>query len=822
VGETQHPPLPLSFNSSLKADFQGSQVTSDSGPNPIREPDPMEIARGNPTDWIRYSLAAIALLYAFFAGLKTVADFDLGWQLATGRYILQHHVIPSADVFSYTAHGSPWIYPPFSGAFFYLLFLAGGYSALSWLGAAATVATVALILRQGSRPAAVLAIIAVPTIAFRAIPRSELFTTVLFAAFAVILWRHYEGRRTWLWCLPLLMLAWVNLHTGFVAGIALMGAYGSVELCDLPFPSRRSGAVIKLRRAFPWLGGSLVATLANPWGWRIYQAIAKQDAASQLHSDFIGEWSGVHFSSAVWSQALSWRDPAGSDWWLLAAAFFAILVTLARKEIGPAIVLAFGAYGALAHLRFQAIFAILVCVIGGSIFSRAARSRARLSPSEASEALRIGSTQRVSKQRVGAWVLASLLALLAGGRIFDLITDRYYLWSGQISLFGAGPSWWYPERAASFLLREHLPGNAFGDYNLGGYLTWRIGPEYLDYFDGRFLPFGNDLFARHRTLMSLPLDSPEWAREADDRNIQTVIFSAARFGGLGNIPLPADCQSRSWTPVYLDDVAAIFVRNRPENAALIHRLGIQCANAAFVPPAIASSSSSRRAMAERFQFLMNAASIEYVLSRDAEAAAAISQAQSLFPEDPDLHLLKAQLAQAHNQPVDAEREYRISLRLRPTDAAWFALAQLYASQRRYTEALPCVLESVALSQQDFDRYRSLGRLYLLMGQPRNALSAFEKALRKSPYHDGARELGIEFDARVSEGEATAYQQLGDSDRAVAAQLQAVHLTPSNGDRWKVLGNLYESAGRPAQAEESRRRAAALQLPPSAESPAAHP
>ncbi len=93
--------------------------------------DPQTLPESNSSDWVRYSLAAIALVYAFFAGLKTVADFDLGWQLATGRYILQHLVIPSADVFSYTAHGNPWMYPPFSGMIFYLLFLVGGYTALS-------------------------------------------------------------------------------------------------------------------------------------------------------------------------------------------------------------------------------------------------------------------------------------------------------------------------------------------------------------------------------------------------------------------------------------------------------------------------------------------------------------------------------------------------------------------------------------------------------------------------------------------------------------------------------------------------------------------
>jgi len=33
--------------------------------------------------------AVLALAYAVFAGLHTVDDFDTGWQIATGRYIIQ-------------------------------------------------------------------------------------------------------------------------------------------------------------------------------------------------------------------------------------------------------------------------------------------------------------------------------------------------------------------------------------------------------------------------------------------------------------------------------------------------------------------------------------------------------------------------------------------------------------------------------------------------------------------------------------------------------------------------------------------------------------
>src|SRR5947209_9001564 len=114
------------------------------------------------TGWL---VTAAALLYALLAGLHTLQDFDLWWQLASGRWVLQHRQIFSTDIFSYTAHGAPWIYPVLSGIAFYLTYLAGGYALLSWLGAAACSGTVALLLHRDNIASLVLAIIAVPLIA---------------------------------------------------------------------------------------------------------------------------------------------------------------------------------------------------------------------------------------------------------------------------------------------------------------------------------------------------------------------------------------------------------------------------------------------------------------------------------------------------------------------------------------------------------------------------------------------------------------------------------------------------------------------------------
>jgi hypothetical protein len=73
-------------------------------------------------------LRITAIAYGFLAGFRTLTEYDLGWQLATARWIVEHYQIPSTDVFSYTAFGNPWIYPIGAGLIFYGLYLVGSIS----------------------------------------------------------------------------------------------------------------------------------------------------------------------------------------------------------------------------------------------------------------------------------------------------------------------------------------------------------------------------------------------------------------------------------------------------------------------------------------------------------------------------------------------------------------------------------------------------------------------------------------------------------------------------------------------------------------------
>jgi tetratricopeptide (TPR) repeat protein len=476
---------------------------------------------------------------------------------------------------------------------------------------------------------------------------------------------------------------------------------------------------------------------------------------------------------------------------------------------GPAVLLAGLLYESIQHIRFQAIFAVLVVVLGSSLLPRLAELfSVRLATMPDSQEPQTSPSASPLSRASGVAIVV-LFAVFAGVRSYDLVSNRYYLESGQLHFFGPGESWWFPERAMTFLEREHLPANLFHDYNLGSFLTWRVGAQYPDFADGRFIPFAGAVFAEQKMLLATPPDSALWQEAGNRWNINSIVFSLSRYAGLGSSPLDDYCHSTKWKPVYLDDVSILFVRNRPEAAELLSRLAVRCDTAHFTPPP-AAFGNSWRARAERFNFLMNSASIYYLLSRDRDAFSALQEAAQLFPENSNLHLVTAQLFQSNNKLAEAEQEYLRAMRTQPGDAAWFALARLYNTQHRYPEAVHCIKEAIAYSQVPYDRFRSLGHVYQSMNQPQDALAAYDRAERASPFRNDTTDLGKTFNAHLAEDRARAYRALTDLPHAVAQQELAVRLLPQDSSAWLTLAELYEAQGNSIGAAAARQHAATLQ------------
>ncbi|MGC2109764.1 MAG: tetratricopeptide repeat protein [Candidatus Korobacteraceae bacterium] len=742
-------------------------------------------------------LATVALVYAFLAGLRLVSDSDLGWQLATGRWVAQHHRIFSTDVFSYTAAGRPWIYPVGSGLLFYWAYLLGGYAVISWIGAAACVGTVALLLRRGSAFSAAIAIVAIPLIAARTIPRSDMFTVVLFAAFLSLLWQHYETNRAPLWCLPLLMLAWVNLHLGFIAGLGLIVAFVGLDILEMLFSgTRRREAIQRLKQAIPWFIGTAAATLANPWGWGIYRAIVRQNRAMALHSQRIAEWASARWSWSAPLNTLSPRDPKNTFTFLLAIVVIAAVLAVLQRRPGAAILLAGAMYATVRYLRMEALAACIVIVVGGAVLSAAVPPIRSWFPNA-----RIRS--------IAAATAVILLVALAVVRSGDLVTNRYYLASGSESIFGAGLSWWFPQHAAEFVERENLPGEIYNTYDDGGYLLWKLGPKYRDYFDGRAIPFGTERFEREGQLLAAPIDSLVWLEEADRFSINTLIlpFASSEFT---YDQLKDFCSSTKWRPVYLDDVAMVMVRRKPETEDLIQRFEVSCPIAPLPGETLDHS-------AVGFQKWLNTAYMLQALDRTSEALAASDKALAIFPDSPRLRWVRSNLLYERGRRAEAEQEWLAELALTPGDASLRSrLAELYEEQGRISEATQQLQKAIQMASNPAVKPGALvrlARLYLTSGQPKMALQALDEAAQSASPEMliTTKGRGLKFD--IAQGRAAAWRALGDMQKATTFEEEAVQLDPNAADAWNHLAKMYQQQGRTADQQRAQTKADALRMSP---------
>jgi tetratricopeptide (TPR) repeat protein len=723
------------------------QLKNSMARKPLPEGSPW---RGSGTPHVATVICIVALIYAWIAGLRTIADHDLGWQLATGRWIAQHDSIPSTDVLSFTAHGQPWIYPAVSQLLLYFSYAAGGYSLLSWLGAAVCVGTIAVLLRRGRTLTALLALIAVPLIAARTAPRAELFTVVLSAVFLSILWHYHHSGVGKLWLLPILMCLWTNLHLGFIAGLALCLAYLALELGEVAVPSLWPDALKRLRRAAPWLAATAAATLLNPWGPRIYVAIARQNDVLSTHTNWVREWSGLRIAPLKLLEIFNWREPNSAVWWLLIVGVSAAFLAACRRKFASALLLVASVYIVIRSSRMEALFACMVVIVGSSIVA---------------DSIALGWVRRlrdrfefVAAPRAKAVPVLYLcvVILFVAVRANDLVTDRYYLKTPQqFSTFGPGPAFWYPTEAAAFLLREHLPGNIFNDYNSGGFVVWALSPSYPDYIDGRAIPFGNSLLLHSMELGNQTLDAPAWQSEADARNLNTVFVSTDYEMSPLN-QLRADCTSQQWRPVYLDTHAAIFVRVKVETAALVARLQIDCSNVRFDhPPPV----TGMRGRADAFRYSVNAAYILLTLGRPSEALDAAERAGRIFPESASLHFVRGFTLLNLGRWQEAEQDLQVASELGSDDAA-LALAAQYEQRGRYREEARVLSRAAQKSDRPYFLYMRLGYAQLALRDPQQALMSFARAEDESPFVGEAVTLGANFRTQLENGRRLAQKELG--------------------------------------------------------------
>jgi hypothetical protein len=445
-------------------------------------------------------------------------DPDIWWHLRTGEWILQHHAVPHVDLFSASFAGKPW--QAYSWLFeLIVLKLFQSLGAVGILGYSAgmvlaiTVAMRHLVKRLQSDFSIIILLTFATcfSLAHLFTPRPWLFTILFFILeLDILMQARRTGRLRELLWLPLIFALWSNFHIQFIDGLVVMALAVGESVVT------RWGIGEKTRLRAPWaaaaLVGSIVATLANPYGWNIYRVA--YDLASQAGVlDKISELQAIRF-----------RDLGDFSLLFLALAAAYALAWSRRFHLFETGLLAFAAVVSFRSQRDVWVMATVAATILASSISG-----------------RNSTAIRLPKFASTLAVVAAALAVLLGFRAMHV--NQAMLDAKLVKTM--------PVRAVEVIRANGYAGPLYNDFNFGGYLIWALRMPVS--IDGRSAFYGDEAIDRSVSTWNA---EPDWASDP-------ALVSAGVVIGPVKSPLIQVLRlDPAFQLAYEDKAAAVFIKRK--------------------------------------------------------------------------------------------------------------------------------------------------------------------------------------------------------------------------------------------------------------------
>jgi hypothetical protein len=564
----------------------------------------------------------IFLFWSVLAGPlsnRPLADADIGWHIRTGEQILATHSLPRTDPFSSTMQGQPW----FAWEWLYDLLLgilqqACGLNGVVWLCALLVAAIFVLLLFEllqrgtGLLLAIMLMLLAeaASTIHLYARPHivSWLFSLLWFVALdrwergplvavrcspfavgglpggritiseersanseqratSVQRCEHAKVPRWIPWFFPASMLLWVNLHGGWLFGMAVLGIYTFAAFVENvrarknnPFAAIRAAHRARAM-AVAWVA-SAMATLVNPYGWRLHAHIYRYLSDRYLMNlidefrspDFHG-WAQRSFAVilALTLVALAGRRFSGNR-----LSNSHLSVDAGKRRLSHLLVVLLAVYAGFYSSRNLPVSSMLLVLVAGPILWK---NFAALADKPGAWQWLRNVTARISQfsDRMGAQEMelrGHLWPVVSVALAFAICLQGGWLGSRQLIHAQFDPKK-VPVAAVNFLQKEFL-GNqpstqpVFSTDAWGGYLIYVMYPDRKVVVDDRHDLYGS---GRIRQYLILTQAEPGWRSVLESWKIRTALLPTDST--LANLlrELPQD-----WRIAYEDKVAVVFER----------------------------------------------------------------------------------------------------------------------------------------------------------------------------------------------------------------------------------------------------------------------
>jgi hypothetical protein len=450
------------------------------------------------------TLALVYLLAVAFS-LKNLLEPDLWWQLRTGEWMLENGSFPHADPFSYTYAGTPWQNIKWGFEVIIALFTRSmGTEMLMLVQVLCSIGIVYFLLRLAkslapeapSQLAYLITGLSFIVLEYRITGRPETITHLFFLMLLTILLEFRKTPSKTIWWIPLMMMAWANLHEAFGIGLVLLGVFmvsAWVEALKMHTQTRQQAQQLSIM-----FGLSLVTICLNP---NFFQILLKPfEIAGQVYENkYTSEFT-------TYNQPMFWTKEA---WITLGMLVFIVLATGIRFFKGkqtnqwerlnvliplPLVVLTLMLVYLACNGHRNIIFTTLVLVpllIAGLQWL----------------------FQKINLRNiVVSGITIVLFVLLYAG----IVSNRYYSLIESKYRYGLEvPAYATPVGAANYLEQHQLIRQAvFSDYLTSSYLLWRLQPTFKTFIDLRDL----DVFpAAHFDRFMKILSDPSMFEQADSQ-----------------------------------------------------------------------------------------------------------------------------------------------------------------------------------------------------------------------------------------------------------------------------------------------------------------
>ena len=480
---------------------------------------------------LRHLVYAVLIYCGIVAAVWPRRTYDIWWHLAAGRWMVQNQQIPHEDPFTWSRQGEAWTAHEWAWELpMYALYSRWGHDglmALRVLVGAVTCGLLAwLLLRKGATPLVAMAVGALAIFAARPLfnDRPQAATMPFFVAMLCLIEQSEQGKQRWLLIgAPLLMVAWVNIHGGFIYGPALLGLYA---LCKAPrwimqWRGKQSLAPCP-GMVLGAIALSVIACVANPNF--IEGAVYPMEYVTGGHSwhkTFISEYKSPDFSGDVFAIL----------GYLIVGATAVFAASSRRASLWEIALVSVFLYTALNWQRNAALFAFAVAPLlalqGTELMGRIGLSRTREQPEERSPT-------------VLYWAIVVAL-VVAAGMSLPTASQR------AEERFGED----MPVESVQYIQETGLQGRMLNTYRWGGYLIWHLWPEHRVMIDGRADVMGRTLAADWQKAHKL-LEG--WEQVLDDYAIDWALVEE-------NAPLVRGLEEHpDWRLAFEESSARLFVR----------------------------------------------------------------------------------------------------------------------------------------------------------------------------------------------------------------------------------------------------------------------